>query len=370
MTRHPVCPVRGPVPIDPGTSCRHASRTPGSQHHSSPRIVIDVLTPRAAFVISETPAMPAIEARARFADLSPDPTDHTKFEWSAVLHFSASGCSHGGNRETSHSPIPVQTTLGKQIYSLRFSEIRGGDLTLSVKASIGNKVHTARTHLLKIKGTNPTLRVLSAAIPHDTLRRIARHESRLRQFLGHPDGGTSNCPLYSSDNLGGVGLFQITYPLKTPHPTPDQIWDWTENIAAAVELLDSKVIIARNYPHLIRSSTHYKHLVAQFNEARMAQKLPHVTITLPDFTSGDFDQNLKQVELDAVRGYNGWAGYDGFGHHLHEFRIPLDDDGQLIVNVAPQGKTGVIEWERVLADDRPNSGDPNYVENILKQALF
>jgi len=81
---------------------------------------------------------------------------------------------------------------------------------------------------------------------------------------------------------------------------------------------------------------------------------------LPDFTPA-------QLDLDSVRGYNGWAGKDAFGNVLHEFRVPLDDAGNLVVNVGSDNR-GVIQWEQVPGSDRPqNTGDPNYVANVLAQ---
>ena len=91
-----------------------------------------------------------------------------------------------------------------------------------------------------------------------------------------------------------------------------------------------------------------------------AGRNPAAQISLPDFTA-------EQLDLDATRGYNGWAGKDAFGSVLHEFRVPLDAAGNLAVNVGPDDR-GAIAWEQVPGADRPqNTGDPSYVSRVLAQ---
>src|SRR5688572_25681053 len=70
-----------------------------------------------------------------------------------------------------------------------------------------------------------------------------------RQFNTTP-GTTSRSPLWSGDNLGGVGLFQITVPA----PTHDQVWNWRSNVAAGRTRLEQGRRAARNYPRQIRGS--------------------------------------------------------------------------------------------------------------------
>jgi hypothetical protein len=213
-------------------------------------------------------------------------------------------------------------------------------------------------------GTNPQRADIQFALPHDTLRRIATQESGQRQFDAAPNGGTG-CPKFSSDRLGGVGVFQIT----RPRPTPDEIWDWRTNVASGIRIFDQKVAAARGYPARVRSSNGFGRLVARFNASRRALKLPELTIVLPDFSTGNFNNNLQQLELDSIRGFNGFAGRDQFGHELHEFRVALDNKGRLRVqNIDPVARTGSAMWERVPVASRPTSGDPNYVGRVLAQS--
>ena len=177
------------------------------------------------------------------------------------------------------------------------------------------------------------------------------HE-RTRQFDAAADAGVSDCPLFSGDRLGGVGLFQIT----NPAPTPDDHWDWRANLNHGLQILAQKRAVARAYPARVRNSAAFQALVQRFNVGRT----PPAVIVLPDFTP-------QQLELDTTRGYNGFAGADAFGNVLHEFRVPLDAAGNLQVTVGPDNR-GVIAWQQVPGADRPqNTGDPNYVNNVLGQ---
>jgi hypothetical protein len=389
----PICPVTNPVACDKGTMCRHAARVPNGHRHFNPKIQIEVApwTPGPEFPFSEDAEMPKVNAWARITGCEPDPSVSVQFKWTAALRYSTKGVRHAlPEYSIDHPPMPSQTLGGFEIFSPQFSILQGGELTLSVQAELGKRKLSATTRKLRIVGKNPTLQVISSEIPNNTLRRIALHESTLLQFYSHTNNGsTGRHPHYSHDNLGGVGLFQITYPLKDPkasiepcihgkclprrcpshaaHPTPAQIWNWKENVAAAAILLDHKLALAKNYPASVRASEKFKKLVERYNERRTHHdKKPPLTITLPDFTSGDFDNNLQQAELDAIRGYNGWAGSDHFGIPLHEYRVPLDKHGHLVVDET----TGLITWERVLSTARPASGDPDYVQNVLKEPLY
>jgi hypothetical protein len=208
---------------------------------------------------------------------------------------------------------------------------------------------------------------MDKALPHKTLRRIARQESGgARQFTAAADGGVALCPLWSGDNLGGVGIMQIT----VPRPTDDQVWSWRAHVAKGIEIFNQKIVGARHYPEQVRKTHGFKRLMDAFNADRHKKKQSPVAITLPDFTSGDFDDNLQQLELDTIRGYNGWGGRDLFGLPLHEFWVALDPHGHLRVDLDPTGTTGTAIWERVPVAARPQGfGDPNYVNNVLGQKL-
>jgi hypothetical protein len=85
-----------------------------------------------------------------------------------------------------------------------------------------------------------------------------------------------------------------------------------------------------------------------------------VQVTVPEF-------NAEQLEDDTIRGFNGWAGDDGFSSPkvLHEFRIVVDKKtGNLVVDSDPKSGTAKAQWERVPVADRPSSGDPDYINSV------
>jgi hypothetical protein len=261
-------------------------------------------------------------------------------------------------------PTIVQDTVGGKL-TVTFPAVRGGVLSVKAEAVIGTQHLNVISHGVRIIGTNPPLGTLHAAFPHDSLRRIARHESGCRQFDAAANGGTSGCPLFSSDGLGGVGIMQIT----NPRPSDDEVWSWQANVQRGVQIFNGKRGIATRYPAQVRQSHRFQQLVVSFNADRAAHQLPPLQVTLPDFTSTGFGvapANLGQVELDMIRGFNGWAGRDAFGFVLHEFRVQLDAQGRLIVDVIPNTARGNALWEQVPARDRPQTtGDPNYVQRVL-----
>ena len=339
------------------------------QPRPSPQTKIQLVTPVSGrtFAIDGNAHMPTIFAQARITGISPDPTASTAFTWTVQLRFRASDCPNGPDR-TINPPDIVQTVVGGK-FNILFDRmgVRGGKLTIMVQATLAGRTLQAQSNNLRIVGTNPLLESVRAAMPHDTLQRIARHESGARQFYAAASGGTSPYPLFSRDKLGGVGIMQIT----NPRPTDDEVWDWTANVTGGIQIFNKKLAVARNYPARVRASAGFANLVARFNQERVHRGLPPVSIDLPDFKSGNFDDNLQELELDAIRGFNGWAGDDGMGFDppvLHEFRVALDAAGNLRVNIDPVTNRGTAIWERVPEDARPlNSGDPKYVKNVLSQ---
>jgi hypothetical protein len=307
------------------------------------------------FAITTEPAMPAIQVKASLVGA----TAATSFEWTATLEFDPAQCTNGAKAAVN----PPQTLTGiapTGEFTVQFPQIRGGRLTIRVKARVGNEEIVGERKDLKIVGTNPKFSELTDALPSRVFRALVWHESRGRQFLGPNNGGTGACPLYSGDQLGGVGLMQITRPA----PTLDQTWNWRANIKAGLALFEDKKTTARAWAKAFRNGTEFKALVDAYNAERTKQRLPAVQVTIPDFTE-------EQVDVDALRGYNGWAA------KVHEFRPALEPNGLLAVTLSPDGVTGTARWEQVPLADRNAAldaagitgnrrGDPNYVRNIMK----
>src|SRR5262249_45016128 len=302
-------------------------------------------------------------ARAHLENVSPDVAASARYSWTIQVTFPAGRCNHQVGRVI-NSKVIRQTTTGGSL-TVPFSQVRGGDLSIRVSVKVGKTTLNANSQGLRIGGTNPLLADLQAALPNDTMRRMASQESQCRHFDGPANGGTSLCPLFSTDNLGGAGVLQLT----NPRPTDDEVWNWQASVAKGVTVFTGKVKTAAAYPAAVAKSPAFQKLVASFNAARVKAHQPAVTVTVPAFTSSGLNAppgQLGQLELDAIRGFNGYAGSDGFGHGLHEFRVARDKAGKLIVDVAPGGTTGTTRWEQVPASARPQGvGDPDYVNHVL-----
>jgi hypothetical protein len=319
--------------------------------------------PVVGIAMTDVPGMPMMSFRVVVPGADPAVIAQTTFHWALTITFDARHCRNGPNRQINET---IRQTVTGEFFTAIFPHIRGGELTTTVSATIGKRHRQSRSHT-RILGTNPSKELLFAALPHDTLRRISLQESGGRQFDA-PVGSVGPCPLWSGDRLGGVGIFQITLP----KPTADEVWNWRSNVGAGIRIFGQKLGAARGYPERVRHSARFRQLVNQFNADRRAHRIGGpLGIHLPDFTTGDFDHNLQQLELDAIRGFNGFAGSDGFGHELHEFRVALDRHGRLRVqSINEESMTGEAIWERVPAHERPQtSGDPNYVANVLAQQI-
>ena len=314
------------------------------------------------FPITEDCAMPTVKVTATLQNLTPTPQTPAQYQWKVTLKFSGQGCVHSVNRQIVHPEI--NQTTQSNVFTIPFTQLRGGDLTVTVTVRVGNVVVTATSENLKVTGTNPsTAALMREVLTGDAFKKLMRLESGLRQFR------SPTCPLFSADNLGGVGICQIT----SPAPTDDQVWSWKANVAAGLDFYRTKENVARRYPRNVRDGQTWKALVKAYNDKRVAQSKPEaplkaLTIDLPDYTA-------EQLERDTVRGYNGYAG------GLHEYRVKVAADGLLVVTVAANGTSGTAEWEAVSAADRiaeydkqniaaNRRGDPNYVDDVYAQQSF
>lgn len=309
------------------------------------------------YAISAEPAMPtSIVATAipLLAGIGP-------CFWEVKTTFLANDCPPGGP-DALITEVEYPQTAGGAVLVVDFgSVISGGDISISVLAQVGPCTIARSTGAVLI-GTNPDGSEVEKALPHRALRAIACKESGQRQFDGPADGGTAYCPFFGKD--GEVGVMQIA------DPNSNQIWDWRANVSAGVERFLEKVELAREYPAKVRTSERFQSLVAHHNARRLQEMLNPIQVVLPDFTVGDFDGDLGQLELDAVRGYDGWFGGDDFGFELHEFKVGtevVEGDASLVMESVDEiALTGIARWERVRPGDRPISpGDPDYVDGVL-----
>jgi hypothetical protein len=317
---------------------------------TDPQLLITVPGNQMVYYISADPKMPQIVADATVEGSKSD-ISGVSIQWTAQVRFVGNETKHA----VAGTPYDQsKTTTGGHLVLAPgdWSKIRGGRVTLVATATIDGKTARGTLDGLKILGTNPSESDLRAALQNDTMRRIARQESRWRQFLA------DRYPYFSEDNLGGAGIMQMT------PSTDDQRWDWRANVKAGIANYQTKYRASANYVQSLRKSAGFMNLVAALNKDRAANGLPALTVTIPDFTE-------EQHTNDAIRGYNGWAGRDPIDRslHLHEYRLALEANGQLKVQVMGKTNQATAVWERVPAADRPqNSGDPDYVNHVLSQS--
>jgi|GEM_PF-7035702 len=165
--------------------------------------------------------------------------------------------------------------------------MRGGTLTLSVdyyNASKDEKKYI-------IKGTNPGKWAIEQVLTEPVLRHIACQESKYRQFEADREEG-KGFPVVGKNKegkkIGGVGIMQ----LYKPKATPNQIWNWRENIEAALELFKEKRAMALALPKLE---------VKRLNKERLTINLPRCK-SLPPL-------NQEQLQREILRLYNGGDEY-------------------------------------------------------------
>src|SRR5579863_9344354 len=334
--RPPTDPTRRPTvvqdqtqPRAPGqpqgtTGATPGGPTPGAATAASkgPGIRIDPLPGVAKasdgnplFSITAEPKMPVIEITARVVGIvtGADPTPTTEFEWTAEVSFDSKNCPsgvvkkqhkwHWGTYKVGETrTIPAITKAGKSTggkITVKFDEIRGGTLTIAVKATVGGVVLKGETKGWRIQGTNPSRDVVGQALQDDTHRKIACVESSMEQFKRAKHEGDAWYPKFSEDALLGVGICQLT----DPRPTDDQVWDWSANVEAGVNLYNNKREQAKKYPGQVARSGAYLALVRRYNEKLMKGTPPaaagastatpaamaSVNVAVPEFT----DQQLE-----------------------------------------------------------------------------
>jgi hypothetical protein len=430
----------GTAPLTPGQSPGITGASPGSAtpaaaaaaaagKGASIKIEPAATAPKATdsnplFTITAEPKMPAIIAKATVVGVTTgaDPTATTEFTWIATVSYdskdtlngvSSGKCSFkGAPAKGTTRKIDAITKQGKVTggaIAVNFDQIRGGDLLISVTATVGGQVIKGETKGWRIQGTNPELADVNKMLPDDAFRKLTCLESQKKQFVASSGEGNAMYPQFSSDGCHGVGICQLT----NPPPTDDQIWDWTANVKAGIVLYNEKRRVAKGYPALVAASPNFTKLVKEYTDslskapAPAAAGAPAATgasaaaapappapspagaaapagaapaagvaaapaatppappkVKVPEFTE-------EQLQDDTIRGFNGWAGDDGLtvGTNgkpwLHEFRIKQDPKTKALV-VEGDPKSGIVNavWERVPTDARPSSGDPGYVDDV------
>ena len=169
--------------------------------------------------------------------------------------------------------------------------------------------------------------------------------------------------------------------ITDPAPIDDEVWDWSRNVTTGLRIFKEKMGAALRLQKNVEKKVN---LIV--NQDRLRQNKKAIRIVVPALTSNSFnlvsfdqefegivyDDYLFQLEQDAIRLYNGAAGTDIFSFGLHEFQLSRSQPRlpEFVEDDATIERTGVatVKWRRVRVQDRPNSGNPNYVADVLNAA--
>ena len=188
--------------------------------------------------ISPAPSMPSILFEAI---ISPETLniEEATFNWSFVCTF----YQHGRQDERSFSA----TIVGDPEWEPNIgSLIAGGDCQVSLLVEIMGLELEASLGGISITGENPTNADVIAALGGSPAVEIACWESGhvLDQF------DSAGWPLFGPPN--GWGIMQIDNPPAACPLTEAVIWDWRENIATGLCVINAKENDARGYPSRVR----------------------------------------------------------------------------------------------------------------------
>jgi len=312
------------------------------------------------FATPNAPTMPDVTLEVQ--GVVPEPGNAPDVQWQTRVNyraadFPAQAGQYGRGRDLASPTYDDETIQDSFEYEPAFEVggrevLAGGRLEMTAQITVGGQQIVARTSTLAsarihILGDNPTNQAIHNYISrraapgnwptdsghdyHTVLRQIISQESGIQQFAGN------GVPLWSQDNLRGVGLFQIT----NPAPTAEQTWDWRRNVDAGIALFREKIAIARN------------RLNALFNRVR--QEALTLNAQAAPITG-------EMIALEAIRAFNGLNNGNGV---MDEWRAARNAQGRLVI------RNGQTVWQRVpVALRGTTSGDPNYVNNVLGQADF
>lgn len=351
----PLPPPRGFPSFLPGPVRPDPYHLPGLGQPLLPADVtparIELVSPAAdtVFSIDATPKMPKVDIEVRVAGVAPDPTPQTVFSWTGEISFDeADVCTFGKQGVIFTEKLPPSTVTGGR-FTPAFPWFRGGRLTLTVQATV-NGMALSNSLKVWIFGTDPGWSAVSAELGDDTLRRIARHESGGIQFENDSGKSHQGVPKLNRLHDGGGGICQIT------PPSADDLWNWKTNVASGKRVFADKQTVARGFPQRQAASARFQQLVQAVNQGRTAAGLAALSVRVPPF-------DADQLNKDTIRGFNGYAG------GMHEFRLSVVNGELQVTNVNEANKTADAVWEQVPVADRPQSGDPDYVNHVLNTAI-
>jgi hypothetical protein len=335
--------------------------------------------PTNKFYMTTQPVMPQIELTAALSMQSGPPPVCT---WSFNLEYANFITTVPGSRRRAvrTKKHPTMPNLAGNPVLVPLTELMCGTLTVTVAAMVnGQRVVATRSDIL-IGGNNPTPTELRSVVNLSIVRKMILQESNGMQF-NDPVGGTWRPngvnPNWSSDNLRGVGLGQLT----NPPPADGDIWNWRTNALHLQARFQQKRAPAATLHTRVMASTRFRDEAKALADWRAAEGLPRITPKLPILTN-------DQQDCEALRAYNGY-GRQVTGQYLayiHEFEPRTEElisstrkDSNGIPLRSPRvlaaDSHGNVAWvqvsgaERRLRSGGSAPGDPEYVKHVLAQRV-
>ena len=346
------------------------------------------------YYIDTTPQMPQIDLVAN-VDNPDEVSGCNRFVWEGILSYDATKYGAKIAKNFSYNKVISDTNgISGNHWKPQFigpSVFGGGDLTIHVWVlrqgepdnATPKRVPDTEIKDLKVLGKNPSFSEITSGLNNIVYAKILNFESSIqfgvgtRGYEGLPRWEV-NPPQKNIDRgLQGVGLSQVTPPTND-----QQLWNWGVNVTAGLKILEDKAVKARAYPKDVNASINslsggwHKWLVS-FNNERKSNNLPAVEkVVVPDFIDGGWEfLPLGQVQYDALRGYNGFAGKDPGGLRLHEFTLAFTGEHKpatnysnyhlQLSNIRQENNVwiGDASWVRVKPEERypDNKSDPHYL---------
>ncbi|NTV95813.1 MAG: hypothetical protein HGA75_10400 [Thiobacillus sp.] len=327
--------------------------------------------------MSTVPAMPKIAVQAVVTGAPPQAK--LEFTWSFKLEYNSFIATTGARRRNVRTKVhpPMTAQKGNPVV-VPLSTLMCGKLTVTVETSLnGQKLSASRDDIF-VGGTNPSVAELHGAVNQRVVRKMIQQESGGKQFSDNFNGMWSAHalnPNWSSDNLRGVGLGQLT----NPPPLDEDIWNWRKNASHLQQRYSAKRASAATLHTRIASSQRYKDEAKALSDWRKAEGLSPLTITLPALDS-------DQQDREGLRAYNGF-GIRVAGQYLdyiHEFEPATTvvtsskrkgSNGQPLKSslVLDVDSTGHVKWVQISGAERlrryggVKHGEPDYVARVLAQ---
>jgi hypothetical protein len=288
----------------------------------------------------------------------------TQFVWHAYLRwdYKPFPTCHRIEKETFTQASPLKIDLE--------NEIRGGTLTVYVKAMLDGKEVLGRAQA-EVLADNPSRSMILHAFPPNRTGLIASKigmaESGLHQFTEAKGVDFGGHPYVSPSQ--DIGLMQLNAP-SGGVSSPDEVWDWRANLRRGLAMLEGKrqttlasraasgTLRVQNLPYTFEGKAN----LAAVNLCRVLCGLDWLPLPEAPAISdapgsgilpGEADPDhlkLTQREREAIRRYNGGS----------EYACDLSMD-ETCLNVRMTG--WVPDPTRGGVD--PKRGDPNYVDHVL-----